>query len=171
MKKFLQLALTLVVAFSFVTGVNAATKQDIIDHAKSTSINGKYVQTKYINQLKDYLDGKTVSSEGAQQIIDDFDKVAALMRAAGVDDATKLSKADRNVAFGYAKDAASVLGITATYKNGKVYLSDAAGELAPVEVSTILRKTGTDYTVYVAVSGLALAVIAVAGYRKLKGNA
>ena len=63
------------------------------------------------------------------------------------------------------------LGISKLYKNGKVYLSDAAGELAPVEVSTILRKTGTDYTVYVAVSGLALAVIAVAGYRKLKGNA
>ena len=62
-------------------------------------------------------------------------------------------------------------------------LTDAkTGEkLPPVNVSTAIvvngkhngshQATGNDYTVYVAVSGLALVVAAMAGYRKLKGNA
>ena len=185
MKKFLQMALVLVVALGFVSNVNAATEQELIDHvSKSYPVAGKNVRIRdeYINQLKQYLNEQEVSSANAQGIMDDFDAAVAIMQAGKVTDPTKLPKADRNRLMDLGRDAASRLGISVTYSNGKLLLVDATGkELPSVDVKTALivdgqksgklRPTGNEYTVYVAVSGLALAALAIAGFRKLKGNA
>ncbi len=185
MKKFLQMALVLVVSLGFVSSVNAATEQELIDHvSKSYVVNGQNVRIRdtYINQLKQYLAEKDVSATAADQIIADFDKAVAIMQAGKVTDPTKLSKADRSNLLALGKDAASKLGMNVSYANGKLLVVDASGKGLPsVDVKTALivdgkssgtlRPTGSDYTVYVAVSGLALAAIAMAGYRKLKGNA
>ena len=185
MKRFLQMALVLVVSLGFVANVNAATEQELIDHvSKSYSVAGKNVRIRdeYINQLRQYLNEQELSSADAQAIIDDFDTAVGIMQAGKVTDPTKLPKADRQQLLDLGKDAASRLGISVTYSNGKLLLVDATGkDLPSVDVKTALivdgktsgrlRPTGSDYTVYVAVSGLALAAIVVTGLRKLKGNA
>ena len=186
MKKILQMTLALVMLLGFATSVNAATEQELIDHvSKSYPVAGKNVRIRdeYINQLKQYLNEKELSSADAQTIIDDFDKAVAIMQAGKVTDPTKLSnKEDRKRLLDLGKDAASKLGISVTYSNGKLLLVDATGkELPSVNVKTALivdgktsgklRPTGSDYTVYVAVSGLAVIAIAMAGFRKLKENA
>ena len=185
MKKILQMALVLVVTLGFASAVNAATEQQLIDHvSKSYLVAGKNVRIRdeYINQLKQYLNEREVSEANAQAVIDDFDAAVGIMQAGKVTDPTKLAKADRQQLMDLGRDAASKLGISVTYSNGKLLLVDADGkDLPSVDVKTALivdgkvsgrlRPTGSDYTVYVAVSGLAVAAIAVAGLRKLKGNA
>ena len=74
-----------------------------------------------------------------------------------------------------ATDAATLAGATINYdttskrvtvkgSNGKVY---GSAQIA----TTRLAATGSDYTVYVAMSGLALVIASSVVYRKLKGNA
>ena len=182
MKKFLQMALLLVVSLGFVSSVNAATEQELVDHvSKYYPVNGRDVRIidKYIKVLKDILAEKEVSSEKAQRIIDDFDTAVSIMQAGKQTDPTKLSQSDKQRLLDLGKDAAAQLEINANYSNGVIKLTGFDGKSYPsVDVRNalegrngVLRPTGNDYTVYVAISGLALVGIAIIGYRKLKGNA
>ena len=181
MKKFLQMAFALVVSLGFVSSVHAATEQDVIDHvSKYYTVAGQQVriEDQYIKTLKDIFKEKDVTSAQAQQIIDDFDAAVSILQAANQTDPTKVSSADRQRLLNLGKDAAAQLEINVTYSNGVITLVGFDGKKYPsVNVRTALegtgklRPTGSDYSAYVAISGLALVGIAVAGYRKLKGNA
>lgn len=177
MKKFLQVALVFVVSFCYLTNVNAATKQDLIDYASKTfTIAGKNVSSPEMAAIvKNYLAENEISESNADQIIAKADQIIAIMNAANVSDPTKLSKAQKDQIRSLATEAASLAGATYTYDtttkrvtvigpNGKVY---GSAQL----VTNRLAATGADYTVYVAVSGLAVVLAATTLYRKLKGNA
>lgn len=170
MKKFLQFALVLVVSLCYVTNVNAATKEDLISYAT------KYGTSEQVNLVKSYLADNTISAEDGDKLIQKADQIRSIMNAAGVTDPTKLSKDQKNQVRSIATEAASLVGATYTYNtttkrvtvtgpNGKVY-----GSVSVVPTNR-LAATGSDYTVYVAVSGLAVVLAATTLYRKLKGNA
>ena len=186
MKKIFQLALVLTILLGFSRPVFAATEQQLIDYvSKEYTIDGKSVRIRdiYINQLKQYLSDKELSATAADKIIADFDEAVSIMQKGKKTDPTELAKADRERLLELGKDAARQLNINVTYANGKLLLVDATNgkELPSVDVknalvingktSGTLAKTGNDYTAYIAVSGLALVGIVMAGYRKLKGNA
>lgn len=177
MKKFLQFAFVLVVSLCYVTNVNAATKQDLINYAsKSFTIAGKTVTSPEMAAIvKSYLAENEVTEANADQIIAKADQIVAILNAAGTTDLTKLTKDQKNEIRSLATEAASLAGATISYdtttkrvnvkgSNGKNYGSASL-------VSPRLAATGADYTVYVAVSGLAVVLGATALYRKLKGNA
>ena len=103
------------------------------------------------------------------------DQIIAILNTAGTTDISKLSKSQKDQIRSLATDAATLAGATINYdttskrvtvkgSNGKVYGS--------VQIATPrLAATGSDYTVYVAMSGLALVIASSVVYRKLKGNA
>ena len=186
MKKILQLTLILTLIFGFSKNVSAASEQELIDHvSKEYIINGNSVKIRdiHINQLKQYLTEKEISQEAIDKIIADFDEAVSIMQNGKVTDPTVLPKADRERLLALGKDAAEQLDINVTYSDGKLLLVDASTgkELPSIDVQPslvvngkingTLAKTGNDYTMYIAASGLALAGIIIAAYRKLKGNA
>lgn len=186
MKKVLQIILVAIVSLGFISKAQALTEEELINHVSASyEIAGKNVRIKdtYINQLKQILAEKELSSEDAQKIQDYFDSAKKIMQDGKVTDPTKLSKTNREELLELGRKAANLLGINVSYADGKLILVDATTgeELAPVDVKTSLivdgktngslASTGTDYTVYIAVSGLSLVALLVVGYRKLKGNA
>ena len=177
MKKFLQLVSIFVVALCFTVNVNAATKQDLINYAsKSFNVAGKSVSSPELAAIaKNYLADNDISADKADQIMAKGDQIIAILNAAGTTDISKLSKSQKDQIRSLATDAATLAGATINYdttskrvtvkgSNGKVYGS--------VQIATPrLAATGSDYTVYVAMSGLALVIASSVVYRKLKGNA
>lgn len=170
MKKFLQITLVLVVSLCYIANVNAASEDDLINYAT------KYGTTEQVNLVKSYLADNDVSDEVGDQLIQKADKIRSIMETAGVDDPTKLNDAQKNEVRSIVTEAAALLNATYDYNpttervtitgpNGKVYGS------IPIVPSAKLASTGSDYTVYVAISGLAIALAGVAIRRKLKGNA
>lgn len=177
MKKFLQIAFVMIVSLCYVSNVNAATEQDLIDYAsKTVTINGKSVNSPELAAIvKSYLADNDIDATTADKIIADADKIIELMQAEGVTDPTQLSKASKDKVLSLANEIADLAGADFTYDsttksitvigpNGKVYGSVKVGKPR-------LASTGADYTVYVAISGIALAISAVALYRKSKVNA
>ena len=177
MKKVLQFIAVFIIALSFTTNVHAATKQDLIDYAsKAFTIAGKSVSSpEFAAIAKNYLADNTISEADADKIIAKGDQIIAIMNAAGTTDITKLSKSQKDQIRSLATEAATLAGATINYdttskrvtvkgSNGKTYGSAAL-------VTNKLASTGSDYTVYVAVSGLALVMASMAVMRKLKGNA
>ena len=178
MKKFLQMTLVLVISLGFATRVNALSEEELVEHvSKYYSVAGKQVKIEdiYLNRLKNILKEKDPSAAQLEQIKNDFDAAVKIMQDGKQTDPTKLAKADRQRLLELGKDAAAQLEINATYKKGIIYLVGFDGKQYPsVDVRNalegVLRPTGEDYTVYVAASGLALVILSVVGYRKLKEN-
>lgn len=177
MKKSLQFIAVLVVSLCFTTNVHAATKQELIDYASKTfTVAGRSVSSPELAAIvKSYLADNEISADVADQIIAKGDKIIAIMNAAGTTDLTKLSSSQKNEIRTLATDAATLAGATVNYDNSskRVTVKGANGKTygsAPI-TNTKLAATGSDYTIYIAVSGLALVVASSAVYRKLKNNA
>lgn len=180
MKKVLTSILILITILTcYITVVNAASSQDLIDYASKTfTINGKKmaIPTEYINALKSYVKEYPLSEEDADKIISKANSAIALMNEEGVSDPTELSEEKKNELYSIASDIASIANVTfnynpsektiSIYKNGKLYCDPIYLE------NPKFAQTGNNYMIYVI--GLSVAVIAIAitlGYRKLKENA
>jgi LPXTG-motif cell wall-anchored protein len=169
MKKFLQITAVLVVSLCYVSNVNAATEQDLIDYAS------KYATASEMVQLKQFLSENEVTSTEADQIIAKADEIVAIMDNAGVSEISQLTKEQKQQAFSIAKEAAAIVDVQLTYdsKNEQIipYKDGKALTAVPINKNQTLAKTGNDSTVYVAISGLAAVLAGSAILRKLKGNA
>ncbi|MDY4997438.1 MAG: hypothetical protein SO108_07065 [Bacilli bacterium] len=177
MKKSLKLIAVFIVSLCFIPNVHAATKQELIDYASKTfTVAGKSISSPELAAIvKSYLADNEISSEKADQIIAKGNKIIEIMNTAGTTDLTKLSSSQKNEIRTLATDAATLAGATINYDNTskRVVVKGSNGKTygsAPI-TNTKLAATGSDYTIYIAVSGLALVVASSAAYRKLKNNA
>lgn len=177
MKKFFQIALVLVVSMCYVTNVKAATKQDLINYASKTfTIAGKKISSPEMAAIvKSYLAENDVTEAKADQIIAKADQIVAIMNEAGVTDPTKLSASQKNRVSSLATEAASLAGATINYDvtSKKVTVKSQSGKVygAASLVPTKLAATGANYTIYVAMSGIAVIITTILLYRKQKANA
>lgn len=191
MKKFLQIALVLVISFCYVANVNAATKSDVVTYlTTSHKVAGKNVRISdgSITKVRRYFSVTDVSDSNATTIIKKLDQIIDVMNTAGVSDPNNLSKAKKQEIFAIAKEAAALASATLTYDASSnsiiVYKNGVKFDVFPVEVvydsasgtyilgqSSHAKYTGNDYTVYAAISGLAIVLTATSLFRKLKVNA
>ena len=177
MRKSLQLIAVFIISLCFTTNVHAATKQELIDYASKTfTVARKSVSSPELAAIvKSYLADNEISADVADQIIAKGDKIIAIMNSAGTTDLTKLSSSQKNEIRTLATDAATLAGATVSYDNSskRLTVKGANGKnygTVPI-TNTKLAATGSDYTIYVAISGLALVVASSVVYRKLKNNA
>ena len=189
MKKFLKIAFVSILSFCFLTTVNAATESELLEFAKGTyTVAGTQVKAddEFLVVLEEYLNENEVTSEQAQTLIDSAKKILDILDQNGSINPNDLDKATRKEAIKIARDAAAMFGISVNYdssakalrpyKDGKEYaplylvtLSDGSAVITTVPGKNP-AKTGTDYTTYIAFSGVFLILIAGTTLYKKKKN-
>lgn len=165
MKKTLTiLALMLIVTMLTMSGVCAASSTTLADelYAKLSAYGATEAEKVKIER---YLADNTVTDAQADAILAKADEAVAIMKAEGVKDVTKLSATARNQVKTIAQSAASEIGVTLTYSNGKAKIYDANGKL--IETVTVsntgkLAYTGNNVNTILVVSSVAVIALAVA---------
>lgn len=163
MKKFMQIALALVVSVMFVGNVDAAVNQKLVDFAKNK------VTAADMTRLERFLGQNEVTDEQADQIIAKANEIQKILDNAKVTDYSKLTKAQKNQVLSIAQDAAKIVGAKLTYdnRNKVVEVTDAKGNVYDIPADSYLRTTGEDNMIYVvSASGVLLVGAAVVLYRK-----
>lgn len=179
MKKFIIGTITfLFVLGSFMTISNAATKDELLAAAtKKYTVAGQEVglSESDIVKVKRYLSENTISEQNADAIIKQIDAAVNLMNREGTADISKLSKAKKEDLLNIAKNVASLAGASLTYdakdkailiyKDGKLYDSISTSSY------TKFTQSGSNNMIYVVIATAIIAIVGVAGYRKMKVNA
>lgn len=180
MKRLLKVTLAFVlVVLCYTTVAKAATTDELIAYASKTfTIAGKQVKLSDADVLKvkRYLSENPVTSSGADKIIAKAEQIISIMRAEGVADITKLSKAKKDEVLKIAQEAAAITGATLTYDSTNkaiaVYKNGKKVESLSLQNYKFVQ-TGSDNTMYVVIPTVTVAVIAVATVvilRKKKAN-
>lgn len=180
MKRLLKVTLAFVLVVLFYTTVaKAATTDELIAYASKTfTIAGKQVKLSDADVLKvkRYLSENPVTSSDADKIIAKAEQIISIMRAEGVADITKLSKAKKDEVLKIAQEAAAITGATLTYDSTNkaiaVYKNGKKVESLSLQNYKFVQ-TGSDNTMYVVIPTVTVAVIAVATVvilRKKKAN-
>ena len=189
MKTILKIASVIVVALCFTANVNAATKSSLLEYltTQHTVNNEKVILSdSSINKVKNYFADLSLTDAQATAIQEKLDAIIDVLNNEGVTFPSKLSDVKKQEIFDLGKDAAQVIEATLTYdanskevnlvKDGKVV--DVISVVPALDSKTgkyviggVAKKTGNGYTVYAAVSGLAIAVGAASIFKKLKANA
>lgn len=180
MKRLLKVTLAFVlVVLCYTTVAKAATTDELIAYASKTfTIAGKQVKLSDADVLKvkRYLSENPVTSSGADKIIAKAEQIISIMRAEGVADITKLSKAKKDEVLKIAQEAAAITGATLTYDSTNkaiaVYKNGKKVESLSLQNYKFVQ-TGSDNTMYVVIPTVTVAVIAIATViilRKKKAN-
>ncbi len=177
----MQVTLALVLSFFFMSGVKAATKEDIVAFAKANATTYN-ITADQIQALENQLNTKNYSVDEINTIYNNAVEIKNTMVSEGVTDVTKLSKEAKSKVSSLANSAAEIAGVKLDYnpatgvlkaidkETGKVVLVSKIKD-TPSSNSVLKTPTGADYEVYVAFSGLAIATLATGIYKKLKANA
>lgn len=173
MKKVLTIAILFVmVALMATTVVNATTSANLAEELYN--LGSKYGMTSADKvKIERYLADNPVTESEANQIMNKAREATKIMDEAGVTDITKLSQADKNKLVSIANEAASIIGLTLSFKSGGIIEVYKDGKL--IETATLnngkLAYTGNDNTVLVVSSVAVLALATVFVVRKKFANA
>lgn len=179
MKKLLKVTLAFVlIVLCYTTVAKAATTDELIAYASKTfTIAGKQVKLSDADVLKvkRYLSENPVTSSDADRIIAKAEQIISIMRAEGVADITKLSKAKKDEVLKLAQEAAAITGATLTYDSTNkaitVYKNGKKVESVSLQNYKFVQ-TGSDNTMYVVIPTVAvISVATVIILRKKKANA
>lgn len=173
MKRIVALFLVIAIAATFVFSVFADTQSEkdrlikALEDCKITLANGAEITFKAedINAAKNFLssyDGE-VTPAMVDAAIAKIEEAKAIVKAAGVSDLKKLSKAQKQKVIEKVDAAVEAFGLNATVNNnsGAVEFKDAATGRVAYETSSALKKTGLDVSPIYAVAGFV--VIALVG--------
>lgn len=177
MKKFIQFVLVLLITLTCMVNVNAKTEEDLKDYVSKTfKIANRDVKLKDsdIVKVERYLSEYDISADNCDKIIQNIDKIVAIMNNAQVADPTKLNYEKRQEVLAILKDTANLAGTSLTYDNtNKVVSVYRDGKL--VDTASIkeykLVQTGKSNTVYVVVFSLSILTAGVVLCRKLRKDA
>ena len=172
MKKILSIAIVFVmVAVLATTAVNAATSSTLANDLYT--IGSKYGMTSADKvKIERYLADNAVTDEQANQVLAKANEAAKIMEEAGVTNYKDLTADKKNELKTIANEAASVLGLTLTFKSGNVEVYKD-GKL----IETISSKdgklayTGNNTAIAIAVSSIAVVALAAGLVARKKANA
>ena len=161
MKKVLSVALTiLVIVMSFAAVVSAAPVDDVIKALQDAKVPAAYVE-----QARSYFAANPLTADQASAIIANIE--AASAAADGKTKLSELTDAQVSAIMTEIKEAAQVIGLTASYDNGVINVKDATGKLViSVSGAGAVKQTGFDYSI--VLFGLAGLVIAGASALVIK---
>ena len=172
MKKLLTISiLALMLILMTVTGVQATNN----DNLSSTlyNIGAKYGMTKADKvKIERYLADYPVTESEANAIVAKANEAAKVMDEAGVTDFSKLPKDKKAEIKSIANQAASIVGVTLTYKSGSVEIYKNGKLIETVTNNNgKLAYTGNNNMVLVVSSIAVIALASVAVARKKLANA
>lgn len=172
MKKLLTISmLALMLILMTVTGVQATNN----DNLSSTlyNIGAKYGMTKSDKvKIERYLADNPVTESEANAIVAKANEAAKIMDEAGVTDFSKLSEDKKAEIKSIANQAASIVGVTLTYKSGSVEIYKDGKLIETVTNNNgKLAYTGNNNIVLVVSSIAVIALASVAVARKKLANA
>ena len=174
MKKLLSIAIVFVmVAVLATTAVNAATSSTLANDLYT--IGSKYGMSSADKvKIERYLADNAVTDDQANKVLAKANEAAKIMDEAGVKNYKDLTADKKNELKTIANEAASVLGLTLTFKSGnvEVYKDGKLIETLGVSNNGKLVYTGNNTNVILVVSSVAVVALA-AGFiaRKKIANA
>lgn len=172
MKKLLTISiLAIALVLMAVTGVNATTNDNLAETLYN--IGAKYGMTKADKvKIERYLADYPVTESEANAIVAKANEAAKVMDEAGVTDFSKLSKDKKAEIKTIANQAASIVGVTLTYKSGSVEIYKNGKLIETVTNNNgKLAYTGNNNMVLVVSSIAVIALASVAVARKKLANA
>lgn len=173
MKKVLTIAILFVmVALMATTVVNATTNASLADELYE--LGSEYGMTTADKvKIERYLADNPVTEEQANAIMGRAREIAQIIAVSGVSNVSELSSADKNKIISIANEAASIIGLTLSFKSGGIIEVYKDGKL--IETATLnngkLAYTGNNNTVLVVSSVAVLALATVFVVRKKFANA
>lgn len=173
MKKLISIAiLFIMVAMLATTIVNAAINSTLADELYA--LGSKYGMTSQDKvKIERYLADNPVTDAQANQVMEKAKEAVKIMEEAGTTDVSKLTTEQKNKLKTLANEAASIVGLTLTFKSGTVEIYKD-GKLIEVLGSENgkLAYTGNNVNVVLVVSSVAVvALAAVIVARKKFANA
>ena len=172
MKKLLTISiLAIALVLMAVTGVNATTNDNLAETLYN--IGAKYGMTKADKvKIERYLADYPVTESEANAIVAKANEAAKVMDEAGVTDFSKLPKDKKAEIKTIANQAASIVGVTLTYKSGSVEIYKNGKLIETVTNNNgKLAYTGNNNMVLVVSSIAVIALASVAVARKKLANA
>ena len=172
MKKLLTISiLAVMLVLMTITGVNATTNDNLDDTLYN--IGSKYGMTKSDKvKIERYLADNPVTESEANAIVAKANEAAKIMDEAGVTDFSKLSEEKKAEIKSIANQAASIVGVTLTYKSGSVEIYKDGKLIETVTNNNgKLAYTGNNNIVLVVSSIAVIALASVAVARKKLANA
>lgn len=165
MKKLISMAIVLVMVVAlFATMVNAATNDTLADEIYS--MGAKYGMTEADKvKIERYLSDYPVTDDQANQVIAYANEAVQIMENAGVTDYRELSREDKDALKSIANNAASVLGVTLTFKAGTVEVYKDGKLIETITSSSTSGKlayTGNNINTVLVVSSVAVVALAAA---------
>ena len=164
MKKLISMAIVLVMVVAlFATMVNAATNDTLADEIYSMGAKNGMTEADKV-KIERYLSDYPVTDDQANQVIAYANEAVQIMENAGVTDYRELSREDKDALKSIANNAASVLGVTLTFKAGtvEVYKDGKLIETITSSTSGKLAYTGNNINTVLVVSSVAVVALAAA---------
>lgn len=121
MKKIIATAILFIMMVMFITTINveAATSSTLADDLYN--LGAKYgVSSSDKIKIKRYLVDNPVTNDQANQIMEKANEAVKIMEEANATNVNQLAKEQKNKVKTIANEAASIVGLTLTYKNGTV---------------------------------------------------
>ena len=173
MKKLITITiLFIMVAMLATTIVNAATSSTLADELYA--LGSKYGMTSQDKvKIERYLADNPVTDAQANQVMEKAKEAVKIMEEAGTTDVSKLTTEQKNKLKTLANEAASIVGLTLTFKSGtvEIYKDGKLIEVLGLENGK-LAYTGNNVNVVLVVSSVAVvALAAVIVARKKFANA
>lgn len=173
MKKILSIGILMVMALALLGGaVKAATTDTLANDLYE--LGAKYGMTSADKvKIERYLADNPVTDAQANQVMEKANEAVKIMEEAGTTDVSKLTTEQKNKLKTLANEAASIVGLTLTFKSGTVEIYKD-GKLIEVLGSENgkLAYTGNNVNVVLVVSSVAVvALAAVIVARKKFANA
>lgn len=161
MKKIIATAILLImmVAFFTVVDVNAATSSTLADDLYN--LGAKYgVSSSDKIKIKRYLADNPVTNDQANQIMAKANEAIKIMEEAKVTNVNQLTKEQKNKLKTIANEAASIVGVTLTYKNGTVEIYKNGKRIEVITFSNgKLAYTGNDGHTIIAITSIAVVAL------------
>lgn len=172
MKQTMKIILIAIIAILAITTVaKAATpSEDVVSYIKSQG--GNYISNANMVKIERYLKDYPVSASEAEKIKGKVDEAKEVVKAAGVKDLSKLSKADQEKLKSIANEVATIINVNLVFKNGSVEIYKNGKLIENVYFSEKLSYTGNEMNLLgistVAIFALATGVFVVRKRKKVE---
>ena len=173
MKKVVSFFIAMIKLIISATYVGAASGSEILlNYAKkSHKVVGKEMTLSSSDRVKleRFLNDNPISEAEANSVISKAEEVIKTANDSGVNDISKLSKADKEKIIATANEAASILGVTLKFSNNNVEVYKDGQKIESLTLNSgKLAYTGNNASA-LALSGIAIIAVAMAfGIKKGK---
>ena len=169
MKKLIStLALIAIMVVLTTTMVSATSANTLVDDAYALAAKYKINISNARVEIERYLADNPITDAQAEQVYAKAQAMAKIMDDAGAKSYKDLNKEQRNQIRALANEAASILGVTLTFKDGVVTVYKDGKQIGAISLNGKLAYTGNNVNSILVVSSIAVLALATGLVAKRK---